>query len=71
MEASMGMSWGLFHRQYILVWKLYIHSSGRATEAGWDRSWIVRYLLYFYHGANEIETVYYVFTEVPFVEGDA
>jgi len=26
-----------------------------------DRSWIVRYLLYSYHGANEIEIVHYVF----------
>lgn len=31
-----------------------------------DRSWIVRYLLYSYHSANEIEIVHYVFYEVPF-----
>ena len=70
MEAGMGLSGGLLHRQYILAWKLYIHSSGRAAEAGWDRSWIVRYLLYFYHGANENEIVY-VFYEVPFGKRNA
>jgi len=65
MEAGIGLSWGLFHRQYILAWKLYIHSSGRAAEAGWiGVGSFVTFCTY--HGANEIEIVHYVFYEVPF-----